>query len=120
MAVSTINSEKSQADFPGRFNKRECKASESIWKSKIGADSDNVTLTRGDGVNFVTIDGTSGNATLTVPNAAESKNRLVFIRCVDSTNTVLFQEADGTAIVADLAAGQYAYQCDGSSWLRVF
>lgn len=120
MAVSTINSEKIKADFPGRSNKREAKLSESVWKSKVGADSDNVTVERGDGTNFVTCDGTSGNITVTFPNAHECPNRLIFLRCVDSTNTVLLQEEDTTAIVADLAAGQYAYQSNGSSWVRVF
>lgn len=118
--ATTINSEKINADFPGKFNKRESKLIGNNYKSVIGADDEDVTLAMGDGVNFVTLDGTSGAATLTVPNPAKEPNRLIFIRVVDSTNTVLFQDEDANAIVADLAAGQYVYQSNGSTYVRVF
>lgn len=119
--ATIINSEKINAHFPGKFNKRESKLSESVFKSVIGADSEDITLEMGDGVNFVTANSTSAATTISLPEAHKAPNRLVFIRAINTgAFDLLLQESDGTAIDANLAAGQYAYQSNGSSYIRVF
>ena len=118
--ATTINSKKPVAFFPGAFNKRESKLLESGFKAVVGADQETVTLTNGDGVNFASINAAGGNATLVLPNPAQCPNRCVFVRVEDSTAAALIEQADGTDVEADAAAGSYAYMSTGSAWVRVF
>lgn len=121
MANSTKNP-RAEASFPGKFNKRENRASTHNYSCAV-TDSD-LTLTSSDGINYVR---NSGANTITLPPASDNKGRTIAFLQADLNTMTIAQNADSANIDgadADFTALDAADDCcdlfcTGTEWIIV-
>lgn len=117
--ANEIKNPKIDANFPGRFNKRENRCMTHNY-SLLACDSDYASRDD-DGVNYVRVNASAAAVEFTFPPATAGRCFTFYV--ADATNAVtVAANADGAAITgtAPSLAGEWTeYYCDGSSWLIV-
>lgn len=123
--MATISNQKSVGIFPARFNKRENKLASSNYSSIELTSAEAYQITDTDGVDFVHVDGAS---TVTLPQAASNKGRVITFRAHSTAAVVIARNATDLANInkaaADFTAMQTADEwvqlfCTGTEWLIV-
>lgn len=117
--ANVIKNERLPAAFPGRFSKRENRASTHNY-SCLEADS-NYAILDDDGVNYIR---STGANTFTMPSAINNKGRCLRFYQVDAAAMTISANADGASVEAPTgtldAAGDWAeYFCTGDAWVLV-
>lgn len=88
--------------------------------------SKTASFTLGDTENFVICNGASANVTVTFPSASASTGRVVWIKNLSGTYTVISASSNvkpinsgtaGTAILAATAGAWAMLVCDGTDWV---
>ena len=84
------------------------------------------SFTLGDTENFVVCNGSAANVEVTFPAAASNTGRVVTIKNLSGTYTVISTASNvkpvnsasaGTAILADTAGAWATLVCDGTNWI---
>lgn len=88
--------------------------------------SKTASFTLGSTENFVVCNGASDNVTVTLPTASANVGRVVFIKNLSATYTVISASSNvkpansntaGTAILAATAGAWAMLVCDGTNWV---
>ena len=88
--------------------------------------SKTASFTLGDEENFVVCTGASANVAITFPTASSSAGRVVFVKNLSGTYTVISASSNvkpvnsgtaGTAILAATAGKWAILVCDGTDWV---
>lgn len=88
--------------------------------------SKTASFTLGDTENFIVANGASANVTVTFPTASANTGRVVFIKNLSGTYTVISagsnvkpvsSDTAGTAILAATAGKWAILVCDGTNWV---
>jgi hypothetical protein len=117
--MSTTSHQQAFGNYPENFDKREARLIACGYSLLQVAATETYTMSATESYTHVTMAGTSGTTTLRLPPVANSLGRVVNVYVSDSTGTVLIEQADGTDLIADAAAGPYAFFCTSSAWVRV-
>lgn len=117
--MATKSNAQAFGNYPENFNKREARLIAAGYSLLQLDATETYAMSERDSFTHVTMAGTSGTTTLKMPPVASSHGRVVHVYVSDSTGTVLIEQADGTDLLADAAAGAYAFFCTESAWVRI-